>query len=151
MKTTTKAAMFVIGIATLITIIIARKQKRAKEEAMARESRQEEESQSKNEENIIMFSVSERSIEVVRMPSQKEIRPREIGRLKSISDYARLHSFNSKKNSEVFKNSNLSIDDLRNIWKKAVQESLNSEGIYSFVQKEYIQKVITEQTSEVLN
>lgn len=145
MKTETKVTMFVIGIATLITgVIIARKQKRAKEE---RESRQEE-SQPKDE-NIIMFSVSERSIEVVRMPSQKEIRPREIGRLKNLTDYARLQSFNSKKNAEVYKNSNLSIEDLRSIWEKALKDSLNSEEIYSFVQEEYIQKV-TEQTSEVL-
>lgn len=147
MKTETKVTMFVIGIATLITgVIIARKHKRAKEESMARESRQE--SQPKDE-NIIMFSVSERSIEVVRMPSQKEIRPREIGRLKNLTDYARLQSFNSKKNAEVYKNSNLSIEDLRSIWEKALKESLNSEEIYSFVQEEYIQKV-TEQTSEVL-
>ncbi len=146
MKTETKVTMFVIGIATLITgVIIARKQKKAKEE---RELRQEEESQLKDE-NVIMFSVSERSIEVVRMPSQKEIRPREIGRLKNLTDYARLQSFNSKKNAEVYKNSNLSIEDLRSIWEKALKESLNSEEIYSFVQEEYIQKV-TEQTSEVL-
>ena len=151
MKTKTKVTMFVIGIATLITgVIIARKQKKAKEESMARESRQEE-SQPKDE-NIIMFSVSERSIEVVRMPSQKEIRPREIGRLKNLTDYARLQSFNSKKNAEVYKNSNLSIEDLRSIWEKALKESINSDKIYSFVQEEYIQKVkkVTEQTSEVL-
>ena len=138
--------MFVVGITTLIVgVVIARKQKRAKE-SMAR---QEEESQSKDE-NVIMFSISEREVRVEKMPSQKEIRPREIGRLKNLTDYARLQSFNSKKNAEVFKNSNLSIDDLRNIWKKALKESLNSEEIYSFVQEEYIQKV-TEQTSEVLN
>lgn len=145
MKTGTKVTMFVIGIATLITgVVIARKQKRAKEE---RESRQEG-SQPKDE-NIIMFSISERSIEVVRMPSQKEIRPREIGRLKNLTDYSRLQAFNSKKNAEVYKNSDLSIEDLRSIWEKALKESLKSEEIYSFVQEEYIQKV-TEQTSEVL-
>lgn len=141
MKTGTKVTMFVIGLTALITgVVIAKRQKRAKEE---RESRQEG-SQPKDE-NIIMFSISERSIEVVRMPSQKEIRPREIGRLKNLTDYSRLQAFNSKKNAEVYKNSDLSIEDLRSIWEKALKESLKSEEIYSFVQEEYIQKV-TEQT-----
>lgn len=144
MKTTTKAAMFVIGIATLIGVIISSQRKKKQEEQPIDS---EQESQPKDE-NVIMFSISEREVKVEKMPYRKEIRPREIGRLKSISDYARLHSFNSKKNSEVFKNSNLSIDDLRNIWKRAVQESLNSEEIYSFVQEEYIQKA--EQTAEAI-
>lgn len=148
MKTGTKVTMFVIGLTALITgVVIAKRQKRAKEE---RESRQEGSQPKAKDENIIMFSISERSIEVVRMPSCKELRPREIGRLKNLTDYSRLQAFNSKKNAEVYKNSDLSIEDLRSIWEKALKESLKSEEIYSFVQEEYIQQKVAEQTS-VLN